>query len=124
MKRLSQRPGSLSFLGAVVLVSAAACRPACAAPPAPATITIHARRFAFVPDEITVHVGQPVRLVFISDDVPHAISVEGLSIDLPITRKPRAVVITPAKIAELTGMCSRYCGSGHDEMRLTIHIVE
>jgi cytochrome c oxidase subunit 2 len=87
-------------------------------------ITIHAKQFEFVPSEITIHIGQPVKLVFVSDDVPHAITVEGLAIDLPIKREPSSVVITPEKIAELTGRCSRYCGSGHRDMLLTVHVVK
>lgn len=90
----------------------------------PETVTtIHARQYAFVPSQITVHVGQPVKLVFISDDVPHAISVDGLAIELPITRTPQAIVVTPSKVAELTGRCSRYCGPGHVDMVLTVHVV-
>ena len=124
MKRLLQRRRFLALLFAAALMSSVPSLCVAAEKPKPATIFIHARQFAFVPEEITVHVGQPVRLVFISDDVPHAISVEGLPIDLPITKKPTSVVITPEKIAELTGKCSRYCGSGHHDMRLTIHVIE
>lgn len=122
MGRLSQRRTTLCILFAV-LMSSAGTGLSVAAKPKPATITIRAKQFAFVPEEITVHVGQPVRLVFVSDDVPHAITVAGLPIDLPITRKPASVILTPEKIAEFTGMCSRYCGEGHDEMKLTIHVV-
>ena len=124
MNRLSQKRESVLLLFAAALMSVAPSHSVAAEKSMPATITVHARQFAFVPEEITVHAGQPVRLFFISDDVPHAISVDGLSIDLPITKKPTSVVITPEKIAELTGKCSRYCGSGHHDMRLTIHVIE
>ncbi|MDE1156095.1 MAG: cupredoxin domain-containing protein [Acidobacteriaceae bacterium] len=109
------------LLALIVLVAAGMAE---AQKPKPETvITVHAKKYAFVPGQITIHVGQPVRLFFVSEDVPHAIAVDELAIDLPITKKPSSILITPQKVAELTGMCSRYCGAGHDEMRLTIHVV-
>jgi cytochrome c oxidase subunit 2 len=117
-----QRVSQLCGIAVVMMMEASVLRAQNHAPET--VIAIHAKQYAFVPSQITIHVGQSVRLVFVSDDVPHAISVEGLPIDLPITQTPQAIVITPSKIAELTGRCSRYCGSGHDDMLLTIHVVE
>lgn len=87
-------------------------------------ITIRARRYEFIPSAITLKVGQPVKLVFISDDVSHGISVEGLLSDVNIMReKPREVEITPSKVGDFEGECSRYCGVGHDRMKFLIHVV-
>ncbi len=88
-------------------------------------ITIHARRYKFVPAEITVAAGKPVKLIFVSDDVGHGISVDGLFSDLNIIPgKPQVVVITPSKAGDFTGECSRYCGSGHERMTFLVHVVE
>jgi len=90
----------------------------------PRVITIHATKFEFKPSEITLHVGERTKLVFVSDDVDHGISVDGLPIDIDIHKgSPSSIVITPEKVAELTGMCSIYCGPGHSQMLLTIHVV-
>jgi len=90
----------------------------------PRVITIHAAKFEFKPSEITLHVGERTKLVFISDDVDHGLSVDGLPIDIDIHKSsPTSIVITPEKVAELTGMCSIYCGPGHSQMILTIHVV-
>jgi cytochrome c oxidase subunit 2 len=87
-------------------------------------ITIHATKFEFRPSEITLHVGERTKLVFFSDDVDHGLSVDGLPIDIEIHKKsPTSIVVTPEKLAELTGICSIYCGPGHSEMILTVHIV-
>lgn len=88
-------------------------------------ITIHAKRYEFVPAEITITAGEPVKLVFIADDVAHGMSVDGLLSDLNIDPgKPTAVVITPSKIGDFAGECSRYCGAGHERMKFVIHVLE
>ena len=42
------------------------------------TITVHAKRYKFLPAEITVSKGEPVRLILISDDVDHGLAVRDL----------------------------------------------
>lgn len=87
-------------------------------------ITIHAKRYEFKPSEITLKVGKAVRLVFISDDVTHGISVDGLGIDIAIRRyRSNEVDVTPHRAGTFEGHCSVYCGIGHDRMKLLIHVV-
>ncbi|HCT60891.1 MULTISPECIES: cupredoxin domain-containing protein [Acidobacterium] len=86
-------------------------------------IVVHARRFAFVPAQITLRVGQPVRLVFVSDDVTHSITIPGLGIDLPIRRGyPAEIVVTPSRRGDFRGECTHYCGAGHDRMKFVVHV--
>ncbi len=88
-------------------------------------ITIHAKRYEFVPAEITLTVGKPVKLIFIADDVKHGISIEGLLSDLDIDPgEPAAIVVTPSKVGDLAGECSRYCGAGHERMHFVVHVVQ
>jgi cytochrome c oxidase subunit 2 len=88
-------------------------------------VTIHARRYEFVPSEITISAGKPVKLVFIADDVAHGISVADLLSDVDIDPgEPSAVVITPSKAGDFAGECSRYCGAGHERMKFLIHVVQ
>jgi cytochrome c oxidase subunit 2 len=87
------------------------------------TVTIHAKRYEFSPSEITLKQGKKVELVFISSDVPHGISLADLGISLDFSKThPTRVTITPAKSGIFEGECSRYCGSGHNRMKLTVHV--
>ena len=86
-------------------------------------ITIHAKCYTFSPSEITLKRGQEVKLVFVSDDVPHAVVVDGLGIDLNIeNHRSSQVVITPTETGDFKGRCSRYCGTGHSAMAFVVHV--
>jgi cytochrome c oxidase subunit 2 len=89
------------------------------------TITIHAKRYQFVPGEITLVKGEPVRLVLISDDVDHGLAVKGLGIreEMP-KHKTVEVEVTPEQTGDFPGSCSRFCGAGHAEMKFIVHVVE
>jgi cytochrome c oxidase subunit 2 len=91
----------------------------------PRRIEIHARRFSFIPAEITVEKGEPVTLALTSDDVPHSLLVEGLHINSTITKGHfTEVTITPEAAGDFKGKCGRFCGSGHGSMIFTIHVVD
>jgi cytochrome c oxidase subunit II len=88
-------------------------------------ITIHAKRYEFVPAEITLTAGKPVKLIFIADDVAHGIAIEGLLPDRDINPgKPETVILTPSKAGDFPGECSLYCGAGHERMKFLVHVVE
>lgn len=121
-----QRFRQIIFVAAVIFFFAGcvtASEPGYAASMTP-VITIHAKRFAFLPSQITLKAGETVRLVFVSDDVNHSISVPEAGIDLQIWRhRTNQIVITPTKIGDFSGECARYCGVGHDKMTFTVHVV-
>jgi cytochrome c oxidase subunit II len=95
------------------------------ADPSVPVIVIHAKRYAFAPSQITLQAGRTVRLVFVSDDVPHSIAIPGLHIELPIVRNPKSqVVITPTETGDFAGECARYCGVGHDKMTFVVHVLK
>lgn len=98
-------------------------RHAHAAPPPVPTILIHARKFEFVPWEIALQQGQTVKLVFVSDDVAHALAVDGLQLHEEIVKgHPVSVLVTPAAAGDFTGKCTKFCGAGHRDMHLVIHV--
>jgi len=87
------------------------------------TIEVHARRFSFVPAEITVTKGEPVALELISDDVPHSLVVKDLGINQTITKGHASeVTFTPANSGDFKGECGRFCGSGHGSMLFVVHV--
>lgn len=87
------------------------------------TLVIHARRYKFDPQEITLVEGKKVKLTLISDDVSHGIAVDELGISTVFSKThPAVMVITPTVAGTFEGVCSRYCGAGHNRMRLIIHV--
>lgn len=88
-------------------------------------IEIHARRFQFVPAEITVKKGQTVTLSLISDDVPHSLMIEGVQVNAAIVKgHATQVQITPQKAGDFSGRCGRFCGNGHGKMTFILHVTE
>lgn len=112
-----------AIIAAIVLLAVAPVSRA-KTEPAPPAIVIHAKRFEFIPSQIVLKAGRTVRLVFISDDVTHGITVPGLGIDMLIYRhRSNQVVVTPHKTGDFPGKCTHYCGRGHDKMKFMIHVV-
>ena len=88
-------------------------------------IEIHAKRFSFVPAEITLEKGETVTLALTSDDVPHSLLIEGLHVNAPITRgHVTEVTVTPEETGDFKGRCGHFCGSGHGSMLFVLHVVE
>jgi len=94
--------------------------------PTPAkTILIHARKYAFVPNTITLKKDETVKLVLISDDVHHSLSVRGLGIRSDVKPgHPATAIVTPTAVGDFPGACSFFCGSGHRDMEFMVHVVE
>ena len=89
------------------------------------TIEIHAKQFRFVPDAITLKRGETVKLVLLSDDVPHSLAVEGLPIHAAMVKdKPTDLLVTPETDGDYQGKCAKFCGSGHRDMHFVVHVVD
>ena len=90
----------------------------------PHRIEITAKKFAFDPSEITVKKGQPVVLVIKSADVAHGLRFRELNLNVKVDKGGTAELpFTPDKTGDFVGHCSVFCGSGHGEMTLTMHVV-
>jgi cytochrome c oxidase subunit 2 len=88
-------------------------------------INIVAKRFTYVPDEITLKKGEPVILRVRSMDVTHGLSIEQFNVkgDAP-KNKNTSYSFTPDRAGDFEGKCSHFCGSGHGSMKMTIHVTE
>jgi cytochrome c oxidase subunit 2 len=96
-----------------------------AAQSAPRRIEVTAKRFQYLPGEITLKKGEPVILIIHSADVPHGIRFRELGIEANVGKgKTSQLAFTPEKPGTFIGHCSVFCGSGHGAMTLTLHIVE
>jgi cytochrome c oxidase subunit II len=112
----------LAMLGAVL---ALLIGPAVAEPAGPLRVEVTAKRYAFQPAEITVHKGHPVDLVLKSGDVAHGLRIGELNLDIKVNKGATTNVnFTPDKVGNFVGHCSVFCGSGHGQMTLTIHVVD
>jgi cytochrome c oxidase subunit 2 len=95
-----------------------------ARPAAPRRIEVTAKRYAFEPAEITVKKGETVELEVSSADVPHGLRIRELKIDVRVSKgKNGEATFTPQTTGTFVGHCSVFCGTGHGEMTLTIHVV-
>ena len=95
------------------------------APETPRTINIVAKRFTYEPNDITVKKDEPVVLKLTSRDVTHGLKFADLNLNTTIAKgKESELAFTPTKTGDFNGQCSVYCGSGHPNMRLTLHVTE
>lgn len=91
----------------------------------PRRIEVVAKRFAYVPGDITLKKGEPVVLVLRSEDVPHGVKFKELNLQTQIAKGATSELsFTPAQTGDFVGHCSRFCGSGHGSMTLTLHVTE
>lgn len=112
----------IAVCGVVAMAALSGASGAAADPPMP-TVTVHAVRYTFEPAEITLKAGQPVRLVFIADDVAHGIAVPDLGIEAELPKhKAQVFILTPKVAGDFAGECSKYCGTGHNDMRFLVHV--
>lgn len=119
----------MSILGACVamLVLGRASWPAQAAQMGhpPRVVPIAARRFEFVPNQITLKKGEPVILQLSSEDVTHGFFVRPLKIDEDIEAgQTKQVPLTPQVAGKFTTICDHFCGVNHGAMHMTIEVVE
>ncbi|MGA3345660.1 MAG: cupredoxin domain-containing protein [Terracidiphilus sp.] len=91
----------------------------------PRVIQVTAKRFAFEPAEITVEQGEPVVLELKSADVAHGLRIRELNLDVKVGKGATIqAAFTPQALGDFVGHCSVFCGSGHGQMTLTIHVVK
>ena len=110
---------------AVVLVWGRASSPAQAQSMPPRTIKITARRFEFVPNQITLKKGEAVTLQVTSEDVTHGFFLRPLKIDEELEPgTKRDITVTPQTAGKFTVICDHFCGVNHGNMHMTIEVVE
>ena len=113
---------ALRIFGTVLLIlglSASSTKPV-----NPRHVEVVAKRFAFEPAEITLKRGEPVDFVLSSADVDHGVRIRELGLDLRVAKGKKAeTTFTPQSTGTFVGHCSVFCGPGHGQMTLTIHVV-
>ena len=88
---------------------------------APKVVEITAKRFEFVPKELTLKKGEAVVLRLKSEDVTHGFMQRKLKVDTDIEPgKTTDVTITPDTPGTYTVICDHFCGAGHGSMKMKI----
>ena len=91
----------------------------------PREIQITAKRFSYTPSEITLKKGEPVVLIFKSEDVTHGFIQPDWNVRAELHKnKPVRVTLQPDTLGTFEARCSYFCGTGHGSMRLFFHVVE
>jgi cytochrome c oxidase subunit II len=91
----------------------------------PRRIEIVAKRFDFTPGDITLKKGVPVVIAFTSQDVDHGVKFKELNLTVKAKKgETSEVTFTPSQTGTFVGQCSVFCGSGHGQMKMTLHVTE
>ena len=107
----------------VLLVMLAGVRMMARAASEPRVVEITAKRFAFVPDKVTLKRGETVTLRLHSEDVTHGFFMRKLKIDTDVEAgKTTDVTITPDTTGSFTTICDHFCGANHGNMKMTIDV--
>jgi len=115
----------LLLAGAAGLLAAGGGALAIAAAPKEKVIKITARRFTYLPNEVTLKKGVPVILEFTSADVVMGFSApdfDNVRADI-VPGQVARVRLVPEKVGTFTFLCDIFCGDGHEQMSGTIHVV-
>jgi cytochrome c oxidase subunit 2 len=83
-------------------------------------VEIHAKRFSFSPDTVTLKRGEHVTVRLISDDRAHGLLVKPLGIELDASpNAPDEIsIVAPAQAGTYPAICDHYCGMGHGGMKM------
>ena len=95
-----------------------------AAQPAERVIRITAKKFEFLPHEVTLKKGVPVVLEFVTADVVMGFNAPELGVRADIVPgKVAQVRIVPQKLGTFEYLCDIFCGQGHEEMSGKIIVI-
>lgn len=88
-------------------------------------IKIRAKRFEFMPNEISVKKGAPVVLELTSEDRVHGFNAPEFQARTAIVPgKTATIKFVPNKVGSFDFFCDIFCGSGHEGMNGKINVKE
>ena len=91
------------------------------AQPPPRVIPVIARKFVFIPSEITLKKGEMVTIELTSPDVVMGFNAPDFKVRADIVPGQVArVTFTPDKTGRFTFLCDIFCGDGHEGMSGTL----
>ena len=88
-------------------------------------IRISAQRYVFIPNQLTLKLGEPVDIEISTLDVPMGFNAPDFAVRGSIVPGQTSHVrFTPTRTGTFTFLCDVFCGSGHEEMSGTITVTE
>ena len=118
-----RNPSRLSLFAVAILLTLITAQTS-HADTAPRVIEITAKRFEFVPSDITLKKGETVKFRLTSQDVEHGFFLRALKVDEEILPgQTNEVTVTPQVAGTFTLICDHFCGANHGNMMMTV-IVE
>jgi cytochrome c oxidase subunit II len=88
-------------------------------------VEIAVKKFEYIPAEVTLKKGQPVRLELTSLDHLHGFDLPDLGIRADVKPDETAVLhLVPQKIGQFVFHCDIFCGDGHEDLQGVITVVE
>ena len=94
------------------------------AQPSPRVVRITARRFAYLPAEVTLKKGEPVVIELTSGDVVMGFNAPDFGVRADIVPgQVSRVSFTPDKTGTFAFLCDIFCGDGHEGMAGKLHVV-
>ena len=86
-------------------------------------IRIVAKKFEFIPAEITLEKGVPVVIELSTEDVAMGFSAPEFKADVEIIPgKLTRVRLVPERVGSFDFICNVFCGEGHEDMAGRIHV--
>jgi cytochrome c oxidase subunit 2 len=86
-------------------------------------IRIVARKFEFIPAELTLEKGVPVVIELTTEDVTMGFSAPDFKVDVEIVPgKAVRARLVPDKAGTFEFTCDVFCGDGHEDMGGRIHV--
>jgi len=80
-------------------------------------IRIHAQRFFYSPNHITITQGDKVVLELTSGDFTHGFSIPDWNLRSDIVPEQITLLtVTPQQAGEVVFLCDNFCGEGHETM--------
>jgi cytochrome c oxidase subunit II len=110
--------------GAATALAGASVATYVLAQPAEQVIRISARKFVFLPGEITLRKGVPAVLEFMAADVVMGFNAPDFNVRADLIPGQLARVrLLPQKIGTFEFLCDIFCGEGHEGMSGKIHVI-
>ena len=88
-------------------------------------VEIAVKKFEYIPPEITLKKGEPVRLELTSLDRLHGFDLPDLGVRVDVRPDETATVhLTPTKTGQFVFHCDIFCGDGHEDLQGVITVTE
>jgi cytochrome c oxidase subunit 2 len=88
-------------------------------------VEIAVKKFEYIPAEITLKKGEPVRLELTSLDRLHGFDLPELGVRADVKPDETVTVrVTPTKTGQFVFHCDIFCGDGHEDLQGVVTVTE